>query len=311
MRVREETMQRHYDIVNQRLVEKSDGRCPITVFVNPDENEKKYLVGELKLDEHTLLSALDPDELSRLEFEPEHAAIIFKRPRNYSGAEQFLFKVSSAGGFLFKERLILVVPDDIALFDGMEFTRLYSPAGLILRLISRTIVRFREHLKVISMISDELQDKIYSAMENKQLINMFTLQKSLVYYVNALNSNGALIEKLRNSAAKIGFSAEEIDFLDDILIENGQCYKQADIYANILASLMDARVSIVSNNLNVLIKTLTIITICIMLPTLVVSVFSMNVKIPIDQHPHAFWMIMAMAFASVICVMVFWRFKKW
>jgi magnesium transporter len=114
------------------------------------------------------------------------------------------------------------------------------------------------------------------------------------------------------NAGKIGFTAEEGEFLDDIIIENSQCNKQAEIYANILAGLMDARVSIVSNNLNVLIKTLNIITIGIMVPTLVVSIFSMNVKLPISEdHPMAFWVIMGMAGVALAIFMYFWWRKKW
>jgi magnesium transporter len=310
-------MRKNYSIADHKLVETQDAGCQVAVFINPDEGERKYLIEQLKLDEHTLLSALDPDELSRVEFEPEHAAIIFKSPKNYSAAEQFLFKVSSVGAFLFKDSLIIVVAEDVPLFDRAAFTRVYSPAGLLLRLISRSIIHFREHLKVINMISDELQSEINRAMENKHLLNLFTLQKSLVYYVNAINSNGALIEKLKNTAARIGFAGDEQEFLDDILIENGQCFKQADMYSNILASLMDARASIVSNNLNVLMKTLNIIMICLMLPTLVVSIFSMNVTLPMTRneaslsHPVWFWGIVGVASLSVLIVLLFWRYRKW
>jgi magnesium transporter len=148
-------------------------------------------------------------------------------------------------------------------------------------------------------------------MENKHLVNLFTLEKSLVYYLNAINSNGALIEKLKNNAAKIGFSPENVEFLDDIMIENNQCRMQTEIYSQVLASLMDARASIVSNNLNIRIKALTIITITIMLPTLVVSVFSMNVKIPLEEHPYAFWIIAFLAMGSSVLVGLLWWRKKW
>ena len=306
-------MRKQYDIIDQKLTEISGDRCSIHIFACPDEREKRYLIDEMKVDEHTFNSALDPDELSRLEFEPDHAAVIFKRPKNYSAAEQFVFKVASAGAFLYKDRLEIVVAEDAPLFDGAAFTRLQSRAGVILKLISRSIIHFREHLKGISMISDEIQQEINRSMENKHLINMFTLQKSLVYYVNSISSNGALLDKLRHNAAKIGFSTEEIEFLDDIIIENSQCYKQAEIYSNILASLMDARASIVSNNLNVLMKTLNIITISIMVPTLVVSAFSMNVRLPVPQES-ALWpfaLIMLLAVASVLGFMVYWRKRKW
>ena len=98
---------------------------------------------------------------------------------------------------------------------------------------------------------------------------------------------------------------------DDIFIENSQCMKQADIYSDILASLMDARASIVGNNLNMLMKTLNIITIAIMVPTFVVSAFSMNVTIPLSSHAYAFRIIMALAFSSVMGFLLYWRKRKW
>jgi magnesium transporter len=148
-------------------------------------------------------------------------------------------------------------------------------------------------------------------MENKPLANLLTLEKSLVYYLSAINSNGILIEKLKNNSLKIGLSQENIELLDDIMIENTQCRGQAEIYSQVLSSLMDARVSIVSNNLNIRIKTLTLITIAIMLPTLIVSVFSMNVGIPLSSHPYAFLMITSLAAMSAILVGVMWWHKKW
>ena len=182
----------------------------------------------------------------------------------------------------------------------------------MIRLIYRAIFHFMEHLRIINTIADDVEQKINKAMENKYLINLFALQKSLVYYQNAVNSNGALIEKIRHNAARFGFTQEEMELLDDIVIENNQCYRQAEVYSNILASLMDARASIVSNNLNVLMKTLNIITIAIMVPTFVVSVFSMNVELPfgLKEHP-AFWLIMGLGAVSMVGFLIFWKYKKW
>ena len=303
-------MKRTYNIVDRKIVEGEADHGQITIYVNPDEQERKYLIEELKVDEHTFSSALDPDELARLEFEPDHAAVIYKRPKNYSAAEQFLFGVSSAGVFLFKDRLRIILPDDAVLFEGAHFNRVTSLAGVILRLIARSVIHFREHLRIISRVSDELQQEINRSMENRHLINMFSLEKSLVYFVNSLNSNAALLDKLRNTAAKIGFTTEELEFLDDLIIENNQCSKQAEMYSNIIASLMDARASIVSNNLNVLMKTLNIITIAIMVPTLVVSVFSMNVRIPLEEHRHAFWMIVGLASLAAAAFLMIWRRRR-
>jgi magnesium transporter len=298
-------------IESGKLIEAAEGPAPVTVYYNPSELERRYLIDELKLDEHTLASALDPDELARLEFEPSHAAVIFKRPKNYTVEDKFLFKVGSVGAYVFTDRLVIVASDDVTLFEGVNCNRSFSPAGIVLKLILQSIIHFRGHLKVISRISDDLQDKINRSLENRQLINLFTLQKSLVYYQNSLNSNAALLERMRTHSSKIGFTVEELELLEDTIIENTQCQKQADIYSSILAGLMDARVSIVSNNLNLLMKTLNIITITIMVPTLVVSAFSMNVSIPLQKHPYAFWIIMSLAMTSVVGFMAFWRYKKW
>ena len=306
-------MLKKFQIDCNKIVETTDDNAPVLVYSNPDEAEKRYLVDTFQIDEHTLNSALDPDEQARLELEPSHIAFIFKRPKNYSGADQLLFKATTIGVFFFGERLVLVTGEETVLFEGKPFNKVCSLRELMLKVITRSIYHFMEHLRIINMIADDVEQKINKAMENRYLINLFSLQKSLVYYQNAVNSNGVLIEKIRHNAAKFGFTEEEQEIVEDILIENSQCYRQAEVYANILASLMDARASIVNNNLNILMKTLNIITISIMVPTLVVSIFSMNVTLPFGFKDilHAFWIIMGLAAVSMVGFLVFWRYKRW
>ena len=182
-----------------------------------------------------------------------------------------------------------------------------------MKLIYRTILHFVEHIKGITLLSNEIEQHINIAMENRELINLFTLEKSLVYYLSAINSNNVLIHKIKNNAAKIGLSPENLEFIDDIVIENSQCRGQAEIYSEVLANLMDARASIISNNLNVRIKTLTILTIAIMLPTLVVSVFSMNVDLPLQQHGTlvSFWIVALLSILPPVLLAILWRKMKW
>jgi len=295
-----------------KLVEDNGSEAAVQVYIAPDEAEKKHLVEQLKIDEHTLNSSLDPDELSRLEFEPDHLAMIIKRPKHYSAEDNFLFKVSSIGAFLFKDKLVVVVAEEAPLFEGKPFIKVQSVQDIMLKLIYRAIVHFVEHLKGINMMAASIEHQINMAMENKLLLNLFTLEKSLVYYLNAINSNAILIERLKNNAVKIGLTPENLEFLDDVIIENNQCREQAQIYSTVLAGLMDARVSIISNNLNVRMKTLTIVTILIMLPTLVVSIFSMNVKIPFaHENPASFWIIVALAALSTTFFgLLVWR-RRW
>jgi magnesium transporter len=206
-----------------------------------------------------------------------------------------------------------VTAEDTLTFEGKVFQQVKSLPDLILKIIYRSIHHFEEHLKVVSMITDELEREISRSMENRHLLHMFTIEKSLVYYLNAISSNKRVIDKLRASAAKVGLTTEDIEYLDDVIIENSQCHELAETYSQVLSGLMDARVSIVSNNLNVLMKTLTFVMICIMVPTLVISAFSMNVKMPVEQENALwpFWFIMALAAASGAGVFAFWRYKKW
>ncbi|MBN1787880.1 MAG: magnesium transporter CorA family protein [Sedimentisphaerales bacterium] len=263
-------------IEDGKLVECNDDNAVVFVYVAPDDDEKKYLVDELKIDEHTLNSSLDPDEPSRLEFEPEHVAMIIKRPKHYAPQEEFLFKVLSVGVFLFADRLVIVVAEDIALFDGKIFNRINSIIDISLKLIYRAILHFVEHLRAINRISDELEMQINVSMENKYLLNLFTLEKSLVYYLNAIHSNAALINRLKGCTAKIKFTQENLEFLDDMSIENTQCLAQTEIFSQVLASMMDARASIINNNMNTLIKNLTIINVIFLPLNLIAGIGGMS-----------------------------------
>jgi magnesium transporter len=300
-------MHKTYHLIEGKIQEQTDGAGPVYVYVNPDDQERQLLIEQLKVDEHTLASSLDPDEISRLEFEPEHIAIIFKRPKNYSEEDQFAFKVSSMGIFWFRDCVVFVLPEESSLFEGKHFQKLTSLTDLVLKLLYRTTFHYLGHLRTINLIADALEQKINKAMENRYLLNLFSLEKGMVYYQNAIHSNGMVIDKLKNFAQRIGLTPENLEALEDIIIENQQCYKQAEIYSNIFASLMDARASIVNNNLNVLIKLLNIITIAIMVPTFVVSMFSMNVKIPFASHPWAFWIVIGISTVSLAVFMLVWR----
>jgi magnesium transporter len=271
-------MQKTYQLANDRLCEIQEKDGPILVFVNPDKAECKYLADTHRLDEHTLGSALDPDEISRLEFEPDHTAIILKRPKNYSSMDDLLFKVTSIGVFIYSEKIIIVMAEDIQIFehDPKHTMKIRSIKDVFLKILFGTITHFLMHLKIINQISEALEQKINTSMENKYLLNMFTLQKSLVYYLNGITYNVTLFEKLKNAALKVGFTPEQMEVLEDTAIENLQCLKQAEIYTNILSSLMDARASIVNNNLSLLIKRLTIINIVFLPITFIASLGGMS-----------------------------------
>jgi magnesium transporter len=301
-------MVKKYKIHEGKMLEAEDGN--MLFYTNIEESEKRYLIDELLIDEHTLNSSLDPDELARLEFEPQHFAFIIKAPKHHLAPEELIFRVQSIGIFLFSDKMVVVSQDPLTeLFYSKIFQRVYSIKDVFFKIIYSFIIQFYYHLNVINKISDELEDKLSQAQENKYLLQLFALEKSLVYYHNAITTNQFLLEKIKFNAAKLNITGEEMELLEDILIENNQCLRQAETYSSILASLMDARASIIANNLNVLMKILNIITITIMVPTFVVSLFSMNVTIPLAERTDAFWIILFMCLFSAIAFIVIWNKK--
>jgi len=271
-------MIKRFELQNGSLLASESENSLVQVYINPDQTEKNSLLTQYDLDEHTLSSALDPDEISRVEFSPDYLSIIWKRPMNYSAQDNFVFNVTAVGLFLFKERLIIVLNEDTPLFlTGIrQLPKMNSLLDVILNFLYKTIHHYLEHLKVIKMISRDLQKKINTSMENKHLIQMFSLSESLVYYLNAINANNVVLVRLRNHFEKTNFPSETIELIDDIIIENNQCYKQAEIYSTIFSGLMDARGTLVNNNMNVLLKNLTIINVVFLPLNLIASIFGMS-----------------------------------
>jgi magnesium transporter len=263
----EGSMIKTYKLEQGRVVESSDGAGPILVVTEPTAEEKARLIGEFEIDEHNLTSTQDPNELPRVELEGNHLVVIFKQPKRYSARDNFLFRINAVGLFLYKERLIVMVPTDMAMFDGRTFVKIQNLQMLFLRILSVCIAHFISHLQVINEIANSLEEQLVTSMENRSLLLMFTIEKSLVYYVNAISANGRVIERLKTNAKNSqteGLTPEMLEFVDDLAIENAQCLEQAQVYANVFTGLMDARASVVSNNLNVLMKRLTVINVVFM-----------------------------------------------
>jgi magnesium transporter len=147
---------------------------------------------------------------------------------------------------------------------------------VVIGILAHTIHHYLGHLKVIKMISREIQGKINTSMENSHLIQMLNLSESLVFYLNAINGNGVVLAKMRSYAEKDGMQRETVSLIDELLVENNQCFKQAEIYSTVFSGLMDARGSIVNNNMNSLLKKLTMINVVFLPLNLIASIGGMS-----------------------------------
>jgi magnesium transporter len=302
-----------FRLVGGHLIPCEPNAAEIITYTSPTMDDEAELQEQYKIDYHTLQSSLDPDELSRLEIEHGHISIIFKRPKSFCAGDNFLMKLTSTGVFLYENYLVIVMADDSPLFEGRVPFGVHSIRDVILRLLYQATMHFEGHLKAINMLADSLERRINTSLENKYLLNMFSLEKSLVFILNSISSNGSLLERTKTLSEKLGFDNEQAEILEDLIIENQQCYRRAEIHTQVLANLMGTRASIVSHNLNQLIKKFTIWTVAIMLASLVVGLFGMNVALPLPMED-AFWpfyLIMLLATITGAAIFFLRRINKW
>lgn len=306
-------MLKYYRIDSGRIVTApSEEAADIVVMGSLSQEQRSQLIKEYEITEHTIASAFDSDELSRIEYDDDFTTIVFKKPKNYAATDNFQFRVESFGIFIFKDWVLLLTENEMPFSDERRFGKIDSLNTFVLRLLNYSVFHFNEHLKIINRLNDELETKIRTAMENKYLLAMLGLNKGLIYYVSALNSNETLLKKLQLSRS-LNFSENERELLDDIIIENQQSRQQAEIYANILASMMDARASVISNNVNTLMKNLTVVTIAISLPTFFASLFGMNVTLPWGPEigVMGFWLVILICILSVSIFLLIWKRGKY
>jgi magnesium transporter len=255
----------------------TDERATILVYAAPTTQEKQEVIEALGLDSYDLESALDPDEISRVEFSPARVSVIWKRPKNASfDQQQVRFDVSSIGLFLHQERLVVIMGEEVIPFSAKEFQGASSPVDALLRFLLHTVHHYLGHLKVIKQLTVELGSKISASMENRYLLQMFALSESLIYYLNAIEANAAVLTKLGANAERLALPKQDVEFLHDVMLDNQQCARQAQIYSSVLSGLMDARGTIVNNNVNVLLKNLTLINVIFLPLTLIASIGGMS-----------------------------------
>lgn len=259
------------------VISTTDTEATILAYVAPTPQEKQEAVETLGLDPYDLESALDPDEISRVELAPNRVAVIWKRPKNAAlDRNQVRFDVASLGLFLHRDRLVVIMGEDAVPFSAREFQGIVTTIDVFLRLLLHTVHHYLGHLKVIKQLTVELGSKISASMENRYLLQMVALSESLIYYQNAIEANGTVLAKLRGNVERMAFGPEQIEALHDIELDNQQCARQAQIYSSVLSGLMDARGTIVSNNVNVLLKKLTLINVIFLPLTLIASIGGMS-----------------------------------
>ena len=268
---------------------------------NVTRDETTELQEKYNIDPDHILDILDPDELSRLEDGEEYILTIVRVPIYDPSAETPYFTVPV--GIIIKNNTIITIcwTDSEVLKDfgtnRIKNVRLTDFPSFIVQILNRANLNFLRYLKEINRRSTSIQNEMRMEIENKEIMQLLGLEKSLVYFTTSLKSNSLLLEKMLTTKL-IKFDEEDIDFVEGVKIDNRQAIEMADTYSNILFGVMDAYSSVISNNLNVVMKKLAIINLVMMAPTFVTSFFGMNFKLPFDNLPGYIPVIIA----TLICL---------
>lgn len=269
-------MLKRYQFGAAGIVESGEDSAPLLLFVAPDDAERAMLRDQFGLAEYDLASTLDPDEAPRAEAVGKGALLIWKVPESARIETAVEFGVHSLGLILAGERLAFVLDQPRFSFGEREFRNAHDVRDVMLGFLLHGIRHYVGHLRVIKQLGVELERKITASNENSYLLQMFALSESLVYYLDAIEGDGAVLQKLRAVAGSLGWERRQLELLDDVILENGQAARQANIYSTILSGLMDARGTIVNNNMSVLLKNLTMINIIFLPLNLIASIGGMS-----------------------------------
>jgi magnesium transporter len=288
-------------------ISKVEKGCWINV-IQPTQNEIEKLVKDFKLPTDSIQDILDADEMPRLEIDDTYSLVIMRIPieNSQNGIPYYSIPL---GIFIISECIITICNQDNETLQLKQIPQPTDVYGFILRLFIRAGGVFLKYLKQINQQTGQIEKDLEKAIKNSELNKLLKMEKCLVYFITSIKGNEIVLAKLKNSKKIIGEINE--DLLEDAMIENKQALEMAEIYSNILSGMMDAFASIISNNLNVIMKKLTLISIVIMIPTLIASVFGMNVPNGMEKFNWAIPLIIFFSLsASTISVLIM-RKNKW
>lgn len=280
-------------------------------LINPTPQEINEISEQFDIEINHILSALDEEERARIEVDDNCTVIIVDVP---------IKEAESGTGDYVTIPMTIIVGDKFIITTCLKNIKLledfssgkvrgfftYKKTRFILQILYKNASYYLQYLRQIDRSSHKIEQELHKSMKNKELIELLDLEKSLVYFTTSLRANEMVLEKMMKMET-IKQYPEDQDLLEDVIIENKQAIEMANIYSNILSGTMDAFASVISNNLNIVMKTLTSITIVMSVPTMIASFFGMNVAgIPFGSMPHAFVTIVVLSFvvAAVLAVIM-------
>jgi magnesium transporter len=308
----------YFKNINNQTIEISKPENGIWVNLVPPFKEEEFLQLSqvLEIPIEFLRDSLDIDERPRYETDDNVRFVVIKTPtENNSFNDSDAFYITIPICIILTHNQIVTVNsfDNGAIKKFLNTFEKRHPdkrSMMMLKIFEKVVQNFMEYLKEINHRRNIYEQKLYDSNRNEELLNLMRIQKSLVYFVTALRSNELLMLKMERTNF-LGLNDEEREFLNDLIVDTSQALEMANIYTNILSSTLDAFASIISNNLNNVMKRLTSITIILSLPALVTSIYGMNVEIPYAHTQHAFYIPVILSILVSVIIAGYFMKKKW
>ncbi len=284
------------------------------VMTSPSATELLEISETCHIDIDHLRAPLDEEERSRIEVEDEYTLILVDIPTMEERNNKDRYVTIPLGIIVARDLIVTICLEETKVLKSFMDGRVrefytFKKTRFILQILYKNATVFLQYLRIIDRKSEEIEHKLHISTKNSELIDLLELEKSLVYFTTSLRANEVVLEKMLK-IDNIKQYPEDTELLEDVIIENKQAIEMANIYSGILSGTMDAFASVISNNLNIVMKFLTTVTIVMAIPTMIASFFGMNVGgIPGRDLPFGFYAVTALTLVITFIVALIFRKK--
>lgn len=280
-------------------------------LTNPTATEIFEISEQFGIEVDDLRAPLDEEERSRIEVEDNYTLILADVPAIEERNEKDWYVTIPLGIIVTQKMIFTVCLEDTQVLTRFMEGRVrnfftYMKTRFILQILYRNASMYLRYLRIIDKKSEQIEEKLHLSTRNQELMELLELEKSLVYFTTSLRSNEMVLEKLLK-VESIKKYPEDTELLEDVIIENKQAIEMAGIYSGVLSGTTEAVASVISNNLNIVMKLLTTMTIVLSIPTMVSSFYGMNVRgLPFADCPNGFWIVIVIAvIISLLVAIIF------
>ncbi|MCL2520989.1 MAG: magnesium transporter CorA family protein [Spirochaetaceae bacterium] len=281
-------------------------------IIEPSENELAGLSNQYNLDIELLKDVMNPDELSHFEL-IEQGIFIIARLATHSPHSRLNYNVVPLGIILVQDKILTVCSKEVSVFDEHfrgPILNTDSELAFILSIMLRNSYEYLHFLKGLKKQIDDIEKTLHQTHSGNEIVGILPINKSLQYYITALQSNDGLMEKLKRSRYWV-WSEDEVSLLNDINVENKEATEIATIYVRLLKTLIDVFGIVINNDLNSIMKKLASLALLIAIPTSIASIYGMNVDLPMEHYGLAFPILMGIALSLTGIAIFILRKRKY